>query len=1221
MEGDFNIQLDDFVYSYPDVDDPRFQTLISAKEEFRELSTLPREPTPKRGEFFKHQKMIHRYMLMYDKLLLTHRTGTGKSCAIGGTSEFFKEALIHATADIFSRYILPQRTSIKKAVILVRGKVLIEEFKREIICKCSQPGVYDTEAIRKAENVTALRGAVTREINKFYEITTYGAFAKKIYQSGFTDDEALKREYSGTLFIIDEVHNIIVDTDKPGKGNSVGKRKGKGDKSGKKITYDTLHRLFHAVDRSKIILASATPMVNSPEEIVSIMNLLLPLNRQMPFPAPTQEIEKINSDGVIELIETSLTEEGGYDYTSPQLEDLEPYFRGLISYVREFDTSTVVHTIGKLINSIIKIGKREYSSQQTIFASPMSNTNDGMLFGPDGQPFLGQEYYYNLATAEGSDEKDVAHKREQQAATFVFPDGSFDKANGFNKYVETKFRPSQRKIKGEIRDVVAGYQPSPELAKWLYPQAPVPNPLPNETPEQTAYRHYQETKELRLHYIGMLSTKFAEVIRLIDDPKNDGKSSFCYTPFVEAGGGSLLAMCFEALGYEIFDITAPVFGKESGSGSGKISFCPAVRDNYDEFTIPVDRPSRIPKRKRIALFTGKTPDNLKTNTLETFNSPENRHGDYIKVLIVSRVGREGINTANVQSIHIVGPEWNQASIYQAISRVIRATSHLNLLAEKRQQMALEGRNPDDAVIDINLYQHAAVTSKGTSNDIYMYLTVEKKDIEIKGVERIMKQTAIDCHLHRARNIRPDVDQDYTPMCDYDVCDYKCSQPAPDFVEYDSYDVLYSEPIINSLVTELKELFRGTFLISLVELYGIFSDIRRKFVDMAVEKIATQKIKLVDRFGNTCYCREDHGTVFIQRDFPLVSTFNQQDDSSLSYYSKNLIAIESKPISQYQPDVGIQMQRQLFDTIYNMKAYEMNNLQNLVKELDVDTLILLVERLIEEYIKGDGSHGHILTGLMGLYHYYIFQVPEPRLTIEDVKIKLTTSGGAGRRTKGGKIKTVEVEMKDTPESNLESRQVYYHTLHSIKSKGEKYTKIIDFFQVRGKIRLLHSGEDDMRWRDANPAEQLVYTKISQDRLETEKSKFEQNDIYGIYTRDDGVLRIIDMGSYREKLRAGEKETKKIQPTGIKCSDLKIPEQINILYRMGERPFPGMQISSDLTKEQLVTKIKMNSKMTEPELMEKPIEELQFIDTLLKRSRVSLCEFIEDALRKRNAVWEI
>ena len=104
-----NIELDDLVYSYPDDRIPGFQTEISSKEEFRQLASSISEDVPNRGEFFKHQLLIHRYMLIYDRLLLIHRTGTGKTCAAGGTSEMFKKALINATADFINIYIKRNR--------------------------------------------------------------------------------------------------------------------------------------------------------------------------------------------------------------------------------------------------------------------------------------------------------------------------------------------------------------------------------------------------------------------------------------------------------------------------------------------------------------------------------------------------------------------------------------------------------------------------------------------------------------------------------------------------------------------------------------------------------------------------------------------------------------------------------------------------------------------------------------------------------------------------------------------------------------------------------------------------------------------------------------------------------------------------------------------------------------------------------------------------------
>ena len=64
----YNLQLDDFVYEYPDIEQERFQTLISRKEEFRELQAPLEEDEPGRNQFFKHQLLVHRYITMYDRL-------------------------------------------------------------------------------------------------------------------------------------------------------------------------------------------------------------------------------------------------------------------------------------------------------------------------------------------------------------------------------------------------------------------------------------------------------------------------------------------------------------------------------------------------------------------------------------------------------------------------------------------------------------------------------------------------------------------------------------------------------------------------------------------------------------------------------------------------------------------------------------------------------------------------------------------------------------------------------------------------------------------------------------------------------------------------------------------------------------------------------------------------------------------------------------------------
>ena len=1086
MQDPFNLELDDLVYEYPDITNPDFQTLISAKEEFRELSTQITEPIPKRGDFFKHQQLVHRYILMYDRLLITHRTGTGKTCALGGASEMFKRSMIHAAADFINLYMKPHRTHIKKVYILVRNKTLELQFRQEIACKCSQPGDYMTPSVLQASSVSAMRSAVTREMSSFYKITSYGDFAKKIW-SGYFTDENLRRKYSGSLFIIDEVHNFRIDPTKENEDKDLRKH------------YNALHRLFHVIDRSKIIMASATPMTNVAGEIAPIMNLILPLDQQMPIPSKHKTITGPDIDV---LGSTSVQKFGTYDYTNPTLEFLEPYFRGRVSYVREAEIDTIVEYKGHKINAEYNIGGGQYKSQQILYAIPMASPQQTLLIGPDGLPFLGQNYYYKQARDR---RQDVVRTRERQAANMVYPNGKYG-SKGFSKYV----------VKSEGTD--KKYSAGPELQPWLR----------------------------NLAYIRMLSSKFAEIIRITNE--NPDKSVFCYLPYVKGSGAIDLALCFEGMGYEIFDYRNPVF---ASSDPGELSYCPPSRIENPDMLNP-DRPARIQRKNRVALFVGEGSDSLNANILETFNSPENRHGDFIKVLIVSPLGREGINTANVQTIHIVSPEWTQTAIYQAISRVLRATSHVDLLKEKRL------KDPENASVSVDIYQHAAVMEDGSSIDVNMYQHVEMKDIEIKRIERIMKQSAIDCQLHRGRNIRS-TDIAGSAICDYDVCDYKCARPDPLTVDYDSYDVLYSGATVDIIVDEIKSIYKSEFDLPLSALYQRLSKYKNKFIDMAIEQIITTKTRINDRFGYTSYLREDNGIIFLQRDYPLVDAHNSQNDYSLATYSQNLIAIDSVPLNKYQPEIGVIVQSELLDQIQRLVLpRDRMMLEGLLDRINTDTLIALVEELILSNSRGEGNQ-LLFREIMAIYYYYTEYINEPTETIDRTKAELTKVRGGGRRV--GETKVADVIVEITDDDISENPFVYYHTLNSRKSGGTSYTETVDIFRVRGTIRVYKPSEGSGKWRDAEPHEQLVYTKLAQNRFIAKRDEYEQNpavSVYGIILRTDNELRLVDMVSFREKLQDPTFElSEKTRPRGKKCTTRKMHELINILYHLKLMPFVTSQ----------------------------------------------------------------
>ena len=88
-----------------------------------------------------------------------------------------------------------------------------------------------------------------------------------------TNDEDLRHKYNNKIIVIDEVHNLRIQNE---KGTSEVENK----KPGLHL-YEQYWKFLHTVNDCKILLLSGTPMYDSVEEIASVMNLLLPEDKQL----------------------------------------------------------------------------------------------------------------------------------------------------------------------------------------------------------------------------------------------------------------------------------------------------------------------------------------------------------------------------------------------------------------------------------------------------------------------------------------------------------------------------------------------------------------------------------------------------------------------------------------------------------------------------------------------------------------------------------------------------------------------------------------------------------------------------------------------------------------------------------------------------------------------------------------------------------------------------
>jgi hypothetical protein len=305
------MNIEDFIGSYPYITEGDFTRKLIEKNEFNSLKMKEVDIPGK--DLLPHQKIIARFLspyTLYDSLLLFHEVGSGKSCSAIGTIELAKSTGLNST--------------IKGALFLVRGDTIAENLKNELVFKCTD-GRYIPENF---DNLTDLEKQIRikKKISPFYDFQTFQTFATNIVSKN-TDDE-LRRRYNNFYIVIDEAHNLR--TEDPDN-----------------IIYNSFHRFLHILDGCKVILMTGTPMIDKPEEIGKLMNLILPSNQQFEIEAKFRE-KYLNADGMM----------------TKNINDFVKKINGRVSYVKSMKSNVSRKFIGEKLKGDINIDLCEMSNEQ-----------------------------------------------------------------------------------------------------------------------------------------------------------------------------------------------------------------------------------------------------------------------------------------------------------------------------------------------------------------------------------------------------------------------------------------------------------------------------------------------------------------------------------------------------------------------------------------------------------------------------------------------------------------------------------------------------------------------------------------------------------------------------------------------------------------------------------------------------------------------------------------
>jgi len=771
------MNIADFLPKYPNIQnvssegllnpyDAPFNDVIVSKKEFADLKLHRVETVRGRGDKYNHQKIIARFlasMTPYDQILLFHEMGTGKTCtSIAAIEELRYDKQSHITGSL----------------ILAKGKNLLKNFTQELLFTCTD-GRYIPENYERLSDLERAH-RTSKIISKFYSFFTFETFAKSI--SKLSDKEIALR-YSNNIIVLDEVHNIREKEEKSTTPQIF--------QRDPLYTYKQLHRFLHAVKECKIILMSGTVMKDDSSEFASIMNLILPLDRQLPVDKLFHETYFRNNK-----------------FKEEKMAEFSNIIMGRVSYLKAMTSD-----VRKVFNGR-KLGALQH-----------------FLVYPDQMSSFQTKNYIKAY------EKDLTERSifisSRQAALFVFPDGSYG-TEGFNRYVST--------LRGRGR--------GKKKTVYTLKQA-----LVDEIGHGSLDTRFDNLKKF--------SSKYALTIQTL---LKKHTKALVYCEYVSGGGAILFSKILE------------LFGFTQATG--------------DETT----------KSPRYAILTSQTTNLKRTQLIiNKFNSENNIDGEFISVIIGSRIISEGFTLKNIRQEFILTPHWNFSETSQVIARGWRLGSHHGLI------------DRGDRDLKVDIYLQVSIPEKSISNnipsiDLEMYETSERKDYLMRQIEYIVKQTAFDCPLTFDRN-RVSSEYDNTRDCEYNKCEYKCAGNIVSPLDTVTYNLYYIAT--DNVRKRLTELFKTEKFISISSLFNILTELDRFEIVHAIKTLIDTDVGIYNQFGQLSYLRACDNFVFLTTD---VKTLN--NDIFGTFYSSNTILHNGSSFSDILDDMFEQKIPYMIQTLFD-----------------------------------------------------------------------------------------------------------------------------------------------------------------------------------------------------------------------------------------------------------------------------------------------------------------
>ena len=482
------------------------------------------------------------------------------------------------------------------------------------------------------------------------------------------------------------IYNYLVYTDARGilLYHSVG--------SGKTLTSISIAEEFRKLGRDIIILSAKSLQNNYKKEIKNYLNMQLNNNTDLTNELPDNEIEKIISQ---------------YKFVTSNAKNMiQSLDSKLESFVTKYKDTSDDNTSINLENKIIIIDEAHNLFNSIVNGSKIANefyeiimnTKNIKLIFLTGTPIINNPFEISVAfnMLYGKIKNKMIGKENKKEYYTILPEYYSD----FQKYfVDLNLNniKNEDKLKNRIFGLVSYYgdmytnlvKTIKEDIKQLKSKENYPDRLPIkiEIKEMSLLQNIEYIKARDIEKKETLKSYGGSIVK----EKNVASTSYriksrqlsnIYIPDIQ----ELTLYNFNKYSPKMVSIYNNITSNHKNQislvystflDSGLSAFIKLLELNG--FTNYSDSNSDSKKdKKSYAMFSGQQTSEEKENIIKICNSNENKNGDLISILLISKSGAEGLDLKNIRSVHIMEPYWNYSLIEQIIARAVRYKSHILL---------------------------------------------------------------------------------------------------------------------------------------------------------------------------------------------------------------------------------------------------------------------------------------------------------------------------------------------------------------------------------------------------------------------------------------------------------------------------------------------------------------------------------------------------------------